>query len=59
MDIGLTQGVPLFPTIFDVVVDIVVCHWGSLMEKLADRDDSIGNEASQPEIWTIRARDNR
>ena len=55
----MTQGVPLFPTIFDVVVDIVVCHWGSLMEKLADRDDSIGNEASQPEIWTIRARDNR
>ena len=24
---GVTQGYPLLPTIFNVVVDAVVCHW--------------------------------
>ena len=24
---GVTQGDPLSPTIFNVVVDAVVCHW--------------------------------
>ena len=24
---GLTQGEPLLPNIFNVVVDAVVCHW--------------------------------
>ena len=28
---GLTQGDPLLPTIFNVVVDAVLCHWESLM----------------------------
>ena len=26
-EIGVTQGDPLAPTIFNVVVDVVVCHW--------------------------------
>ena len=29
---GVTQGDPLPPTIFNVVVDAVVCHWISLVE---------------------------
>ena len=28
---GVTQGDPLLPTIFNVVVDTVVCHWESLL----------------------------
>ena len=28
---GVTQGDPLLPTIFNVVVDAVVRHWYSLM----------------------------
>ena len=27
---GMTQGDPLSPTIFNVVVDAVVCHWATL-----------------------------
>ena len=30
-EIGVTQGDPLSPTMFNVVVDAVVCHWESLM----------------------------
>ena len=28
---GVTQGYPLPPTIFNVVVDALVCHWESLV----------------------------
>ena len=28
---GFTPGDPLLPTIFNVVVDAVVCHWGFLV----------------------------
>ena len=28
---GFTQGDQLFPIIFNVVVDAVVCHWESLV----------------------------
>ena len=28
---GITQGDQLLPTIFNVVVDEVVCHWESLV----------------------------
>ena len=28
---GFTQGNPLLPTIFNVVVDALVCHWISLV----------------------------
>ena len=26
-EIGVIQGDPLAPTMFNVVVDVVVCHW--------------------------------
>ena len=29
---GVTQGDPLSPTIFNVVVDVVVCHWVTFAE---------------------------
>ena len=28
---GITQGDPLFPTIFNVVMDAVICHWVTLV----------------------------
>ena len=37
---GLTQGDPLLPTIFNVVVDAVLCHWESLMAEGAGRYNS-------------------
>ena len=40
---GVTQGDPLSPTIFNVVVDTVVCHWESLV---TERNGSI------PGLWT-------
>ena len=33
---GVTQGDPLSTTIFNVVVDVVVCHWESLL--VAERE---------------------
>ena len=36
---GLTQGDLLYPTIFNVVVDAVVCHWISLAEAGEGRQD--------------------
>ena len=33
---GVTQGDPLSPTIFNVVVDVVVCHWVSVMVEGAE-----------------------
>ena len=33
---GVTQGDPLSPTIFNVVVDAVVCHWVTLAMKEAE-----------------------
>ena len=35
-DIGVTQGDPLSPTIFNVVVDAVVRHWKYLL--VAERE---------------------
>ena len=35
-EIGVTQGDPLLPTIFNVVVEAVVRHWESLL--VAERD---------------------
>ena len=34
---GVTQGDPLSPAIFNVVVDAVVCHWESLV--VAEREE--------------------
>ena len=30
-EIGVTQGDPMSPTIFNVVLNAVVCHWESLI----------------------------
>ena len=58
---GVTQGEPLFPKIFNVVVKSVVRHWESLVAEGGGediRDNRSGNEADQPAIQTIRACDN-
>ena len=34
---GVTQGDPLSPTIFNVVVDLVVCHWVTLAVEEAEK----------------------
>ena len=59
---GVTQGDPLSPTIFNVVVDAVVCHWESLMVDEREKQDEgkssneKGDEA-QTAGSTIRDRD--
>ena len=46
----VTQGDPLSPTIFNVVVDSVVCHWVSVMlgvaEKRSERGQEVGHHNS-------------
>ena len=37
---GVTHGDPLLPTIFNVVVDAVVCHWESLVAQKQGEDSS-------------------
>ena len=34
---GVTQGDPMSPTIFNVVVDAVVCHWVTLAVEEAEK----------------------
>ena len=46
-DRGDTQGNPLSPIIFNVVVDTVVCHWESLL--VAEREEREGGEISGDE----------
>ena len=41
---GVTQGEPLYPKIFNVVLYAVVCHWGSLL--VAEREEQEGGESS-------------
>ena len=58
----MTQGEPLSPNIFNVVVDAVVHHWESLITEGAGYDDRYeisGDEVTHPERRTVRARDNR
>ena len=52
---GATQGYTLSPTIFNVVVDAVVCHWGSLVVE-REGGDSSGDDrdGEQAEGRTIR-----
>ena len=45
---GVTKGDPLSPTIFNVVVGVVVYHWESLMTEGASREESRGKEAVHP-----------
>ena len=54
---SVTQGDPLLPTIFNVMVETVVHHWEYLMAEGSGRDDSSGNEATKPARRTIRACD--
>ena len=49
---GMTQGDPLLPNIFNMVVEAVVHHWEYLVSEEGGsygRDNISGNEASQPE----------
>ena len=41
---GVTQGDPLSPTIFNVVVDAVVCHWVTLVVTEAEIRGERGRE---------------
>ena len=55
---GVTQGEPLLPNIFNVVVEAVVSHWSYMMtEGDGDdgRDNISGDEAAQSARQTIRA----
>ena len=48
-DRGMAQGDPLSPTIFNVVVDAVVCHLEYLVAEgggYDDKDESSGDEAA-------------
>ena len=41
---GVTQGVPLSPTIFNVVMDAVLQHWASLVEDNEEGQDRCRRE---------------
>ena len=41
---GVTQGDPLSPTIFNVVVDVVVRHWVTLAVEEAEKMGGRGRE---------------
>ena len=43
-DHGMTQGDPLSPTIFNVVVNVVVRHWVTLGMAEAEKRGERGNE---------------
>ena len=53
------MGDPLSPTIFNMVVDAVVCHWESLVVERARWGVSSGNDNgdAQPEGRAIWERD--
>ena len=42
---GATQGDPLFPTIFNVMVESVVRHWDLLVEERAGCQEGCGRES--------------
>ena len=42
---GVTQGDPLSPTIFNVVVDLVVRHWVTMaLDKAEKRGEGVGTK---------------
>ena len=52
---GVTQGDPLSPTIFNVVVDVVVRHWESLVAEREEEDIRDNDrDASQTEGMKIQ-----
>ena len=54
----MAQGDPLPPTIFNVLVDAVVCHWESLVEE-GDGGDIRDGNTTQPVRRMIREREKR
>ena len=57
-EIGVTQGDPLSPTIFDMVVDAVVYHWKSLVVEGEIGDSIRDNRYGEWKVErTIRDRD--
>ena len=61
IDRGVTQGYPLLPTIFNVVVDAVFCHWEFLLVAEQEGGESSGDkgDGAQTSVRTIRNRDDR
>ena len=49
---GVTQGDPLSPTLFNVVVDAVVRHWLEGLQADKDEKDEEGGEGHFSEIST-------
>ena len=41
---GVKQGDPLYPTIFNLVVDVVVQHWVAVMVESAEEKSGCGQE---------------
>ena len=54
----MTQGYPLLPTIFNVVVDAVVRYWDSLVVERAGGDSS-NYDAAHPAVNMVREIDDR
>ena len=44
---GVTQGDPISPTIFNVVMDVVVIHWVAVMVESAEEQGGRGQEEVQ------------
>ena len=53
-EIGVTQGDPLSPTIFNVVVDAVVRHWLLLATQEAERRGNRGESADTRPHYSTR-----
>ena len=58
----MTQGEPILPNIFNVVVEAVVRHWEYLVLEVYEddgRDNISGDEAAQSARQTIRVCDEK
>ena len=49
---GVTQGEPLSPTIFNVVVDAVVRHWLEGLQAAKEEKDAEGGEGNFSAVFT-------
>ena len=49
-EIGFTQGNPLSPTIFNVVVEAVVCHWESVLVMEREGGESSNNKVDRTQM---------
>ena len=45
---GMTQGDPIYPTIFNMLVDVVVRHWVAVMVENAEERSGRGQEDRHP-----------